>query len=718
MFSRKQAIVLLVFTLQISLLFSVGFIGYNETSSQNNSVSAQEGLTVTIRREQQYFINDTVITHGYIHWSDLADGQLYLYTNTSELFEYAFWDAIGNYSDERVIDDGDKLIIRIRTTELYYKISGVYHPDYFMDTNFIVIFNTFWAQFSYITPDNEQRYAPVNYYNKQLLPKGAGIVSFAPTDGATIIREKGSFGVVWGYEERAMDPFHDPLTYEITYNFDPIYLQFTEQMFEKQQQIDQQQREQQLLDQLRASFRFIAFLALILSLLASLIGYLLAKRKLQTKLDEARSLPRRLLRDIEAEEEPGKRVSSMFSLVFIGLVLSSSLIALNIDQEMGGLVDNQQMGIGLSNVQPLQENRRINYKTIIDLGREGIALESVTMELPYTVGNFSIWVQTDEIVDFKAYDERGVQVSYQKFSNRYLITNVEGYIRYEMIRPYTYYNNSNILVYLDYFFLEFYDYELEDYSKADISFTVIIPEGAFLYSASPSNLLEISYTPEGRTKVIFTDENRAIDPYHDPFSAQVTYAFIDVLEAIQDEEAIIRHFRTRTELTEEEIKTLRQNVIFISLIALIAPILAFLLSYYIMRNKMLKKIKEEEEKHELLIPVEEVQIQSLIEAQKIDLDKEPWKAILGGYWELLAYLSRFTPVNLLSAQPEKHKEIITKYMPSFLITETLEFLSVGKSINEKLENNEQIFYNKAQARDYLTSVMKLMEKLEKWRNEQ
>ena len=136
-----------------------------------------------------------------------------------------------------------------------------------------------------------------------------------------------------------------------------------------------------------------------------------------------------------------------------------------------------------------------------------------------------------------------------------------------------------------------------------------------------------------------------------------------------------------------------------------------------MRRRMLRKIKEEEQKHEMLISVEEIQLQAMKDAIKIDDSKEPWKPMLGEYWELLSYLSRFTPVNLLALNEEIHEKTVRRYLPSMLVSETLEILSIGRALSNNWKNNEQIYYSRHQARDYLETVMKLIEKMEKWRKE-
>jgi uncharacterized protein YneR len=704
----------------IALIVISGFVLNSKINPASLHTQAQaDDLTVVIERDQYYYIDDTMKTNGYLYWAELSGGNLILYGNTSDMFEIAFWDQMGNLSEgEDYTMFDDRIEIRVRTTELYYEIRGNYYPDYFLDTNFIVIFDTFWAQFSYLTPENEERYAPVNYHNKQILPKGAGLVSYAPTDGAVIVKEGDSFGIVWEYQERPMDPFHEPLTYEITYNFDPIYLQFTEQMFQNQQ--EQQEREQidNLLDLLQVYFRVIAFFAIVISLVAALYGYLRAKRKFKSKLNEARSMPKKMLKDIEAETESSKRVSAMFS-AFILILIISPIFHTTAKTTVDFSVTPNDRKVVLEGIDFQQDpSRNIQYAATMDLGRDGIAVEEIIMEMPYSVDNFSIWANTAEVLDFRAYNDLGAPVSYQEFSDHYLIRNVQGYIRYEIVRPFIYHNNSNILVYLDMFWLLFLDPELEDYSRADIEFTVIIPEGAILYSASPEDILTLTQTPEGRRKVIFKDENREIDPYHDLFSSQVTYSFIDVIEAIENQSARFEHFRVETEISKEQQASLTRNLIFISLLGLIAPILAFLLTYFIVRRRMLRKIQEEEQKYEMLISVEEIQIRAMKEALNIDLAQEPWKAMIGEYWELLAYLSRLTPVNLLAMNEDLHDNIIRKYVPSFLITETLELISTGRTLAQSWLNSEQIYYNRQQARDYLESIIKLIEKLEKWRKEQ
>ena len=723
----RRLILLIIIVLEIiALVGGSSFVIYSKT----NNVNAQEtDYTVIISKDQYYYKTNITDTKGYIYWVDLNSpgGYLTIYGNVPNMNLIAFWDGIGNLTenvDFTLYDD--RIEITPRTTELYYEIAVYSPPDYFRDTNFIVIFDTFWAQFSYLTPEGEERYAPVTYHNKQILPKGAGLVSFAPTDNAVIVKEGDSFGITWDYVERAMDPFHDPLTYEITYNFDPIYLQFTEQMYQNQSQEQELEQIENLLDLLHTYFRLIAFLAIAVSIIAALYGYLRAKRKFKSRLNEAKSLPKKMLKDIEGETDPRKRVSALFNVFFILLLISPLLhfngqIANNMSYST--IANNNKVTLETSNP-TLNAGDIMDYEAIIDLGKDGIAFETVYFDIGFIVDNYSVWIDTSKVIEFSAYNEFGTPVAYQQFSDRYLIRNVQGYIHYEIVRPYVYYNNSNILVYLDYFWLLFINPDLQNdtssgyvYSKANINYTIIVPEGAILYSASPEEILTLSQTPEGRRKVTFTDYNREIDPYHDLFSTQITYSFIDVIDAIEDLSARFEHFRVETQINEEQKQSLMNNLIFLSLLGLIAPILAFLLTYFIIRRRMIKKIQEEQQKYEMLVSVEEMQIDAIKKSREIDISNEPWKAMLGEYWELLGYLSRIVPVNLLAVNENLHEKTIRKYIPSFLITETLELLSIGKGIANSVLNNEQIYYTKTQARDYLESVMNLIEKIEKWRKE-
>ena len=371
--SRKIIFLIVLCIEIIGLLVASSFVILSKADYPNFNVQAQaDALTVEIDRDQYYFKDDTMRTVGYIYWAELEGGNLILYGNTSDMFVIAFWDARGNLTEDTdYIKYNDRIVITIRTTELFYEIQSNYYPDYFLDTNFIVIFDTFWAQFSYITPEGEERYAPVTYHNKQLLPEGAGLVSYAPTDGTIIVKEGNSFGIVWEYTERAMDPFHDPLTYEITYNFDPIYLQFTEQMYENQLQQQEIEQLENLLDLLKTYFKLIAYFAVVISIIAALIGYLRAKRKFKSRLNEAKSMPKKMLRDIEGEQDPRKRVSALFNVAFIILLITPMLYTNQQQLDNITYISNDRV-ITIDDYRQLGDSsRNIRYEVSVDLGKDG-----------------------------------------------------------------------------------------------------------------------------------------------------------------------------------------------------------------------------------------------------------------------------------------------------------------------------------------------------------
>ena len=108
-----------------------------------------------------------------------------------------------------------------------------------------------------------------------------------------------------------------------------------------------------------------------------------------------------------------------------------------------------------------ETSRNINYHTIIDLGKDGIAYETVIMSMPYSVANYSIWVDTTSVISL---------------------------------------------------------------------------------------------------------------------------IFFNVIEAIENQSARFEHWRVETDLTQQQVSSLTRNLFFISLLGLIAPILAFLLTYFIMRT--------------------------------------------------------------------------------------------------------------------------------------
>ena len=66
-----------------------------------------------------------------------------------------------------------------------------------------------------------------------------------------------------------------------------------------------------------------------------------------------------------------------------------------------------------------------------------------------------------------------------------------------------------------------------------MNYNVLLPRNAILYSASPSELLEISNI-DGRTNVNMRDQSRQMDAFHDVFETQVTFSFLNIIDALEN----------------------------------------------------------------------------------------------------------------------------------------------------------------------------------------
>ena len=98
---KQKRLVCLFILFEFIALLSLSFyvVHFKSLSLSYSAYAETEDLTVVVRREQHYFKNNTMWTKGYLYWSDLKDGDLELYGNTSDMYLYEFWDALGQYTE-------------------------------------------------------------------------------------------------------------------------------------------------------------------------------------------------------------------------------------------------------------------------------------------------------------------------------------------------------------------------------------------------------------------------------------------------------------------------------------------------------------------------------------------------------------------------------------------------------------------------------------------
>lgn len=694
--------------------------GYDgDPAGQSAKAQSSFDTNVWISSETWYNADDTSFHYSEIAWPGLEGHTLIIFTNMSAIIEYRFWDAFGDLP----VGDGlnvefeeDRIYVQLRDDAMYYEILSEYHPDLTSNSGFIVVFDTTWDMFGFAAGEGEEAYAKVDIDLKFWLPEGAALVSYAPED-AEVSKKGERYGVFWSYRDREMDPYHDPLTYEITYVFDDLFLKWADLMFQNQKEIQRLEDTKRRNQNLSFALRVVALLGIVLSILAALLAWLLTKLQFRQQLKKARDLPRTLIRDVERELKPQAKIKTLLAITLIAASLWLPVaVAATSPTSMSTSLSSPTTASGIdlqSFTIPEASEDVVVWEGTIDLQRDLSSVETVFINFPIDQSRVYVWANTSEIDEFSAFTTSGVELSFEEKPDRYIINNVGTGFGYQIKRPYRVSNNSGILVYIDRFWLNYVDPDMEGelnpYYHADITYRVLLPRDALIYSASPSAILTRDETASGRERITYEDFDREIDAMHDMFSMQVTYTFTEILDAIEDQSALFDHLKVAEEQVEElETETLRDVVLF-SIISLIAPIVSFLISYYVFRKRMLKQISDEQKKYEHIVFAEGAQI----EAAKATLDASPHdrnrKAIQGSYFELLARISAHIGRSLFNMPKYEILRFGTATLPTITRPDFVQLVETGHSVAKittmTIGANEAI--------KYVNSTRKLLSTLER-----
>jgi hypothetical protein len=462
-----------------------------------------------------------------------------------------------------------------------------------------------------------------------------------------------------------MDSKHDPLMISVTYTYDAIFLAFTEQVYQNQQDQRQQQDQINRLNLIRQSFAVMATLAIILSLFSVFFAYLLARRKFETDLKRAKELPRREVADIETDPPLKVPVRSLFlsAIIIFPLFFSPVMMA-----------DGQ-----------IIEQDRVIWEGVYDLGRDLELTEYISMEIP-TQREF-IYVYTDtEIATLTFYDEFGNELAYDTEPNRFKIDNPGLKFNYELERPYTVHNNSNMLVWLDRFWLEFskpvIDFGDDDpFFNVDMSYSVLLPEDAILYSASPSELLNPIVFDNRRYEISFADTNRRMDAFHDVFETQITFSFIGILDALENLDSDFLQVKPEEPDINSLIQVAAQEVLIFAILGIIAPLISFLIAYWVFRRRYQKMIDRAEREQEEKIFVEGPQIMALSKATASDASERGTDAFMGHYYRGIEFLSTSLGTDVSRFDTPSIVNLVRKGGTSIDVQLLMEFLNLGTSVN-------------------------------------
>ena len=618
------------------LLAGIFAITSNIVLSPYQKVNAQtqeefcDGLSdpthVCIAEEIEYFKitngedRPRQVVSGYLQWWMLDVVTLGFFVNTSDLIgEIEITDPKNPSEQIGFSQFSDRFIIRPPTTQFQYVYTAYYDPDVVGDTGFVVIFSSQIVNFGEISQGGKTIYTRVDYRNKIILPEKAGIVSYAPTTAK--LEEEGTnrFSLTWEFRNRAMDSKHDPVLIEVTYSCDDIYLQLTRLIYQNQIERQRQLEEQERLDITNASFQIIAFLAVLFALLSVLVAYLIARRKFEPEKKKAKELPRKQATDIEGKENMEIEVRKLLLATFFLTVIMLSPFASTYAQI---------------------EEQDIQWEGTFEIFKDNRIKQTIRITVPTSQSVFRIWENTSALSQIRISSLTGSVLPYSVEDDFILVEDPPIGLEYSFTYTWVPENIGGIFVYLDRFWLEFVnpnnDPAIDDDSflKADLSYAVILPTDAIIYSASPSEKVTRSTEPDGRKRVQFLDQNRQIDAFHDAWECQVSFSYKTVFEVLEDINSEFDNFQIENKNVIEYIQTAVSNVFIISLLGLIAPLVSFLIAYWIFRKRYLKEIERIQEQQEEGIEVEEVQVESFLKANSRDVQTDIRKSYLGYYYLL------------------------------------------------------------------------------------
>lgn len=637
---------------------------------------------------------------GYLYWEFISGNPLQFFLNTTNLIkEPLIYDPDFPNDNSKVqweiSERGDFIQITPTGKHFAYVIEAYYEPDVVGDTGFVVVFQSQVVNFPLPRTDDENAWYKVDYSNTIILPEGAGIISFAPTEDSRgpINFEKISstrYGIHWEYRNRALDSKHDPLITEVTYSFDRIYLQFTELVYKNQ--VEQQRRndEQQTLDFLKNAFRIISALAIVASLIAVIVAYLLVRKRYDPLKQKAKELPRRQAVDVEKEQEMKIEVRRML----LGGFLMFLIIA-------PGMMQGTQAQATI--------NENIQWVGQYEIFRDNTLRETVRLDIPVPQSTMKVWINTSSVWDVSITDEHGVPISNVKtFEDRFEIENPPLIVQYSFTYEFTPYDNAGMLVYIDRFWLEYPNPNAQQgessFLHADIDYNVVLPSDAIIYSASPSDLVTLSIDPDGRKRVRFVDKDREADAFHDAWETQVSYSFVDVIDAIERLDVQFMNRRVQNRNINELIQQNQDQVLFFAILGIIAPLISFLIAYWTFRRRALKEIERLQQQQEEQIFVETDQIEAFLATKTLKTEEQVRDAFLGYFWELVYKIKKKLKKDPLKVPFSMIERELNKLEVD--VVEVLNLLEEGRMIEQ---SEDPVYYDQFQ--DYAERVLEIIKKL-------
>lgn len=324
----------------------------------------------------------------------------------------------------------------------------------------------------------------------------------------------------------------------------------------------------------------------------------------------------------------------------------------------------------------------------MDLKKDPQELQEITtLSLPISKEYIYIYANTSEVLSFEAKDEFGNNLRVDSDASRFTVYNPGFEVTYELKRPYVVHNNSKILVFMDRMWSEYSIPDIADgdyeFFNVDLFYSVILPEGASPFSASPSDIM-LMENSEGRWNISFVDENIQMDAFHDVFETQITFSYFGILDILDDPGSDFLMSKPVSNDTEVLIEIARNEILLFSLLGLIAPLLSFILAYWVFRKRYQKLINRTENLKEENIYVENAHIEALSMATR-ESEGDITKSFIGHYWRVMRKLSDIMHREISLFNNERLFSELKKYMADYDEALLSQVLSRGQEVSEEDE---------------------------------
>jgi hypothetical protein len=179
-----------------------------------------------------------------------------------------------------------------------------------------------------------------------------------------------------------------------------------------------------------------------------------------------------------------------------------------------------------------------------------------------------------------------------------------------------------------------------------------------------------------------------MDAFHDVFETQITFSFVDILEALENLNTDFQIAKAKNQDINSLLQVARSEILLFSLLGLIAPLISFFIAYWVFRNRYKKKIEEFEKKQEEQIFVEDSHIFALAQATDKDTKTRYADSYIGHYWKLKTLISTianreiaiFTNTEIVS-ELKKLKPNLDEVLLLNLLSQGEEMMTVDEEIS-------------------------------------